>query len=147
MSVTRGERRKEKRTHVGQSIPLGAAEPPQDMLDNLSQPRLIRSSHLRLPQHLGHPDPLDIEVDLGVVFQALGIVSVERVVGRQSPYESVKELMLAEGLTFGGMVDGEEWVVFEETGFDGLKVVLLFFLVVRVVGVALRKRFEGKQGI
>ena len=107
------------------------------MLADLRQTCLVRSSHVRLPQHLRHSDPLDVEVQLRVVLEALGVVRVERVVWGEAADERVEELVLAQGEASGGMVEREGWVVLEETGFDFLQVRLLVLLVVRVLGVTL----------
>lgn len=114
------------------------------MLANLRQTRLVRSSHMRLPQDLGHADPLDVEVELRVVLEALGVVRVERVVRRESSDEGVEELVLAQGEACGGVVEREAWVVLEEAGFDLVEVGLLVVLVVRVLRVALSSWIVSK---
>lgn len=130
--------KREIETHRGQPPPLLLVEPLQHSLDDLSQSRLIQSSHLRLPQHLRHPNPLNIDVQLTRVRRVvLRIVSIERVFRTHTADVGVQELVLAEGLTLGGVVEGEGFVVLEKASFDSLERLDLFFFVFRVVAGAL----------
>lgn len=75
------------------------------------------------------------------MLEAFGVVGVERVVGRESSDESVQQLVFAECLSLGGVVDGEEWVVLEQASLDGAQSLLLLVFIIRVVDVALRRKY------
>lgn len=76
-------------------------------------------------------------MDLRVVLERLGIVSVEGIIRRQSPYKRVEQLMFTQRLSFSSVIEGEQRVVLQKTSLDRAQSLLLVLFVVRVVGVAL----------
>jgi hypothetical protein len=83
---------------------------------------LVEPAHLGLPEHLRHPNPLDVDVKLTRMCRiVLGIVGVEWVVWCHTSNVGVQELMFAKSLAFGGVVDGEGWVKLQQASFDALE--------------------------
>lgn len=107
------------------------------MLDNLSQSSLIQSPHMRLPNHFWHSNPLDIDMQLRVVFLTRRIISAGRIIRRYPSNVGVQELVFTKGASLRGVVDSEGRIVGEKFGFDFFQGSLFLLFVFGIVLVSL----------
>lgn len=109
------------------------------MLHNLPDPSTIQPSYTRLEPNLRNPTPLDVQMKLIRLLQALRI---EPRFGRRSivaSKERCEERVLLLGSSEEGLGEGEGRVVFEESRFEGFEEGLVVFFFFGFVAVSLRR--------